>query len=127
MDAAQFRTDFPEFADTAKYTDAAIGIWLTVAGLSLPADRWGALLDIGTELFVAHHLVIGVGNQKASANGGVPGQTGGAVASESVDKVSISYDTGASTIEGGDFWNSSTYGIQFLRMARMAGAGGIQL
>jgi hypothetical protein len=126
MDAAQFRTDFPEFADTSKYADAQVDMWLTVAGLSLPTDRWGALLDLGTELFIAHHLVIGARDAKASSNG-IPGQTGGAMASKSVDKVSISYDTTASTIEGGDFWNSSTYGIRFLRLARMMGAGGVQL
>lgn len=127
MDAAQFRTDFPEFASETTYPNATIALWLNVASLSLPADRWGTLLDIGTELFVAHHLVVGARDAKAAAGGGIPGQTGGALASKSVDKVSVSYDTGASTIEGGDFWNSSTYGIQFLRMARMAGAGGIQL
>ncbi|WP_414655874.1 DUF4054 domain-containing protein, partial [Frateuria sp.] len=43
MDAAQFRTDFPEFSDTTKYPDSAITMWLTVAGLSLPSDRWGSL------------------------------------------------------------------------------------
>lgn len=127
MDAAQFRTDFPEFSDTSKYTDSAINMWLTVAGLSLPSDRWGSLLDLGTELFIAHHLVIGARDQAASTNGGVPGAVQGPVASKSVDKVSVSYDTGATTIEKGDFWNSTTYGIRFLRMAHMAGAGGIQL
>lgn len=127
MDAAQFRTDFPEFADAAIYPDATVNLWLGVAGISLPADRWGALLDLGTELFIAHHLAVGAGNTKAAAAGGIPGSAGGVISSKSVDKVSVSYDTGAGTLEGGDFWNRTTYGIEFLRYARMMGAGGIQL
>ncbi|UGB46994.1 DUF4054 domain-containing protein [Frateuria edaphi] len=127
MDAAQFRTDFPEFTSESTYPNATIALWLNVASLSLPADRWGTLLDIGTELFVAHHLATGARDQATAANGGVPGSVQGPVASKSVDKVSVSYDTGAMAIEGGDFWNGSRYGIEFLRMARMAGAGGIQL
>lgn len=127
MDATQFRTDFPEFADTTAYPDATVNLWLGVAQTTLPADRWGALLDLGTELFIAHHLAIGAGNKKAAAAGGIPGAAGGVIASKSVDKVSVSYDTTAGTIEGGDFWNRTTYGIEFLRYARMMGAGGIQL
>lgn len=127
MDATQFRTDFPEFSDTNAYPDATVNLWLGVAQVTLPADRWGALLDLGTELFIAHHLAVGAGNKKAAAAGGIPGSAGGVVSSKSVDKVSVSYDTGAGTLEGGDFWNRTTYGIEFLRYARMMGAGGIQL
>ncbi|QEE24583.1 DUF4054 domain-containing protein [Rhodanobacter glycinis] len=127
MDAAQFRTDFPEFADAAIYPDATVNLWLGVAQVTLSADRWGALLDLGTELFIAHHLAVGAGNTKAAAAGGIPGSAGGVVSSKSVDKVSVSYDTAAGTLEGGDFWNRTTYGIEFLRYARMMGAGGIQL
>lgn len=127
MDATQFRTDFPEFASTSTYPDSTVNLWLGVAQTTLPTDRWGTLIDLGTELFIAHHLVIGARNVKASANGGAPGATSGALASKSVDKVTMSYDTANGTIEGGDFWNSTSYGIQFLRYARMMGAGGVQL
>lgn len=127
MDVTQFRTDFPEFASTDVYPDPTVNLWLGVAQATLPADRWGALLDLGTELFIAHHLAIGAANAKAAAAGGIPGSTGGVVSAKSVDKVSVNYDTTAGTIEGGDFWNRTTYGIEFLRYARMMGTGGMQL
>ena len=127
MDAAQFRTDFPEFTSTTVYPDSTVNLWLGVAQVTLPSDRWGALLDLGTELFIAHHLSIGAANAKAAAANGIPGSTGGVISAKSVDKVSVNYDTAAGTIEGGDFWNRTTYGIEFLRYARMMGSGGIQL
>lgn len=127
MDADQFRNDFPEFADTTKYPDAVVSLWLSVGVLSLPVDRWDTLYNIGLELFTAHHLVIASKNTGAAGAGGALGSVQGPVASKSVDKVSVSYDAGAVSLTDGGFWNMTAYGIQFLQMARMIGAGGIQL
>ncbi|MGG6461403.1 DUF4054 domain-containing protein [Solilutibacter silvestris] len=120
---AQFRTDFPAFSDTTKWPDPMVQFWITQAGLSLNEDRWGALLPLGTELFVAHNLVVSAGDATATT----PGAIKGPASSKSVDKVSVSYDIASITIADGDFWNMSRFGIQFLRYARMMGAGGIQL
>lgn len=125
--ASSFRTAFPEFADTGTYSDATIGAWISAAANLLSADRWGSILDLGTELFVAHNLVLGARDRKAAANGGVGGSSSGVVASKSVDKVSVSYDTGAGTLEGGGAWNLTTYGVRYLQLARMVGAGGMQI
>lgn len=127
VDADQFRTDFPEFADTTQYPDAVVNLWLSVGVLSLPVDRWDTLYNIGLELFTAHHLTIASKNTGAASAGGVPGSVQGPIASKSVDKVSVSYDAGAVSLTDGGFWNMTSYGIQFLQMARMIGAGGIQL
>lgn len=124
---AQLRTDFPEFADGSVYPDPTVNFWLGVAAITLPADRWDTLLGIGTELFTAHHLVVSAGAAEDNAIGSTPGEVTGPTASKSVDKVSVSYDTGALALENGGFWNLSVYGIQFLQFARMVGAGGIQL
>ena len=127
MDATQFRQDFPEFADTTKYPDSSVNLWLTLAGKTLAEDRWCDYLDIGTELFVAHNLALAAVNQLFASVGGAPGQIKGPVTSKSVDKVSVGYDSGAVALQDGGFFNLTTYGIQFLQYARMVGTGGIQL
>lgn len=122
-----FRQAFPEFVDPAAYTDAAMNFWAGIAGKLLPADRWDDMLDSATQLFVAHHLVVGVRNQMTADAGGVPGEVKGVLASKTVDKVSMSYDTKSVGLEDAGFWNASIYGVRFLQLARMFGAGGIQL
>ncbi|WP_288074666.1 DUF4054 domain-containing protein [Pseudomonas sp.] len=127
MDAATFRQDFPEFSDTTKYPTSSIDTWLMMAGLLLPPDRWEDLLDRGTGLYVAHHLVLAALDQEAAAAGATPGQVKGVQTSKAVDKVSVGYDTAAVTLQDGGFFNMTRYGVQFLQLARMVGAGGIQL
>lgn len=117
MTSAEFLALYPQF-DAA--TDAQINAWLALSAKMLPEDRWADLLDHGTGLFVAHYLTVGA---KAATSGAVQMP----VSSKSVDKVSVSYDTTAALIEGGGHWNSTAYGVQFIQLARMVGAGGAQL
>ncbi|KAF1069148.1 MAG: hypothetical protein GAK45_01169 [Pseudomonas citronellolis] len=127
MDAAKFRQDFSEFVDPDKYPDSVVNFWLSLASVTLPADRWCDYLDAGIELFTAHNLALAAGNQATAAVGGTPGQVKGPLTAKAVDKVSAGYDSGAATLEDGGFFNLTTYGIQFLQLARMIGSGGIQL
>lgn len=124
---ASFRSAFPEFADATVYTDASVQMWLSASVSLLSPERWGDLLDLGTSLFVAHNIVLGAMNARAASKGGSPGSGGGVTASKAVDKVSVSYDTGAATIEGAASWNLTTYGTRYLQLARMVGAGGLQI
>ncbi len=124
---AQFRQDFPEFANVGTFPDSAVNLWLAVAGRLLPSLRWQDNLDLGTELFTAHHLVLSARDQAAAAVGGIPGEVKGPVASKAVDKVSVSYDTGSVSLTDAGFWNMTSYGIRFLTLGRYMGAGGIQL
>lgn len=127
MTPDQFRQDFPEFADTTRYPDSLVTLWLTVGSSLVNADRWGELTNIGIELVTAHHLVLAARDQQAAAGSGVPGQASGPQSSKSIDKVSVSYDTGAASIADAGFWNMSTYGQRFLGLSRLMGAGGMQL
>jgi hypothetical protein len=124
---AQFRAAFPEFASTANYPDAQVQFWLDVAAKLLNVDRWYDLFDQGAMLFSAHHLVIARRDQLAGSSGGMPGAIQGAVASKSVDKVSVSYQNDSSLYQDAGFWNLTSYGLQYWNLVRMVGAGGIQL
>jgi hypothetical protein len=127
MDAATFRTDFPEFADTTLYPDSRVNFYLGLGAKLLPACRWGDLLDFGLELYTAHYLVIATRNQDAAAAGGVPGAVTGVATSKAVDKVSVSYDTTSVLNADAGFWNMTTYGVEFYQLMMTVGAGGVQL
>ena len=124
---AQFRQDYPEFASTAQYTPSAVAYWLNLAYAMLNTRRWGNQLDVAAELFAAHNLTLEVRAQAESKNGGIPGQQVGPVNSKSVDKVSIGYDTGSGIEADAGHWNLSIYGTRFIRLAKMFGAGPIQI
>jgi hypothetical protein len=122
---AQFRIDYPEFSDNVAYPDSAVTYFLNLAYALLNGDRWGAQLDIGAELFVAHNLAIEKRAQLEAANGEVPGTTTGPVASKSVDKVSISFDVGSAVQANAGHWNLTIYGTRFARLIRLFGASPI--
>lgn len=123
---AQLRSDFPEFANVTTYPDSLVNTWLTVAASLVNASRWMELTNIGIELVTAHHLVLSARDQMAATVGGVPGVMTGPTSAKAIDKVSTSYDTGAATLENAGFWALSSYGVRFLTLARMMGAGGYQ-
>lgn len=124
---ASFLVDYPEFGNSTKYPTSAIQYWITVAGNLLDTCRWGSMLDIGTELYVAHNLVLEGQAQAAGASGGTPGQNSGPIASKSVAAVSASFDTGSASIEGAGNFNLTTYGTRFYQLVRLIGAGGAQI
>ena len=81
----------------------------------------------GVSLYTAHELVIAAQNVKAGQNGGVPGTSGGIPVDKTVGSVSVSYDAQSTTEKDAGWWNKTTYGQQFIRLARLFGAGAIQL
>jgi len=125
---ASFRGDLPEFTDPQVYPNAMINRYITLGVAFQNSFRWDpAIIDYGTELFVAHNCVLDARNSAASAAGGIPGTVQGVQASKGVDRVNVTYDTAAVTLENGSFWNMTTYGIRFLQLARQYGSGGLQV
>lgn len=119
MNIAQFRLDFPLFADTTKYPDAMVTFWGNIAEKQIIEDRWGDIYTQAVELYTAHSLVL--------ATDAKIGKTTGLQNSKAVGDVSVGYDT-TSTIElNAGHWNLTIYGRQFIRLARMYGAGCVQL
>ena len=127
MTPAQFVADFPEFANATTYPVSTIQFWINVAGQLLNPSAWGSLLSYGTELFVAHNLVLSQQAVASAVSGGLPGSGSGITASKSIDKVSVSYDVSAGTIAGAGSFNLTNYGTRYMQLANMAGMGGIQV
>lgn len=123
-----FRTAFPPFCDTTRYPEDQIAFRLNLADVLLSEKITGKdLFPYFVELFVAHYMVLWAADSRAMAVGGAGGASGGVASSKSVDKVSFSYDTGATLNPDAGFWNNTRYGAEFWQLIMMFGAGGIQL
>ena len=124
---AQFRLDFPEFSDNAVYPNSMIQFWITYAPKLLNPNRWQDLMDLGTELLVAHAVSLAGKNLAVAAAGGTPGQSSGPLQQKTVGQVSASYDTLAGTEPGAGWYNLTSYGVQLYGMMQTVGMGGMQL
>lgn len=122
-----FRAAFPEFADEVTYSEGVITYWYDVAVGQMAVERWGNMLAHGINLFVAHNISIQAANARVVAMGGFPGQDFGKVTSKSAGSVSASMDTQSVIIQDGGDYNLTTYGIQFLRLAKIRGIGGLYI
>lgn len=127
LDVAKFRNDFPEFADAARYTPTSINFWAGIGEKVVSQDRWGDLYNQGLELFTAHNIVLAAGNKTAAATGAVPGQANGVVSAKKVGDVGINYDNTTALELNAGHWNQTTYGRQYIRLARLLGQGCYQL
>ena len=127
MDIALFRTDFPEFADSVRFPDSAITFWSGLGEQLISEDRFGDMRTQAVELFTAHNIVLAAGNVAASAAGGLPGGSGGPVASKAVGSVNVSYDNASVMLPNAGHWNQTTYGRQYIQLVRLLGNGCYQL
>ncbi len=124
--AASFRTNFPAFASTTDYPDAMINFWLDLGGRLLDQNRWGDLYDYGEQLFMAHNLSL----ERGVALGGTkqaPGQVNGPQTAGAVDKVSYSRNPGLVMDPKNGHWNLTIYGLRYIQLVKMIGAGPIQV
>lgn len=123
----QFRTDFPQFANSTLYPDTQVQFRLNLADIQLDQNRLGRLFPYLVELFVAHYLTLQVGDNRSAATGRAGGSSSGILSSKSVDKVSMSYDNSSTLNPAAGFWNNTRYGAEFWQTICMFGAGGRQL
>ncbi len=122
-----FRQSFKEFANAETYPPDDVALWLDIAYKMLNASRWGNILDLGAQLFAAHNLALEARAKKEAENGAPPGGNVGPITSKSVDKVSVSYDTASGIEPDAGHWNLTIFGTRFIKMARMMGAGPVQV
>lgn len=127
FDISAFRSSFPEFADTTKYPNSAVTFWSNLAAKLVLESVWGTCWTEGMSLYVAHELALSAQSLKTSTVGGTPGTFGGVANSKTVGGATISYDSTATSEKDAGWWNLTNYGKQFIRLARIFGAGCIQL
>ncbi|HAM4388320.1 TPA: recombinase family protein [Escherichia coli] len=85
---SDFRRDFPQFADPAKYSEAQIQFRLNLADELLSENVTGKkLFPYFAGLFVAHYMTLWAADSRAMLAGGSGGSTNGVQSSKSVDKV----------------------------------------
>jgi len=133
--------DFPVF-DTSTETDTdlvsvdpnSILFWATVAFAMLNAQRWTAdgdpntvVYNLGLEMFTLHHVTLDILAARDMDMAGVPGVATGVVAGKSAGDVAISYSPQATIELDAGHWNYTSWGSRFIRLARMMGAGPLQV
>jgi len=126
---AQFREDFPEFANATTYLPSTLNYWLAVASFLLRPERFvdPNILYLATELFAAHNMVLEAQAQSSAQAGGWPGISKGAISAEGAGDVNLSYDVPDTLEEGAGNYNLTTYGTRFYRLLQLAGMGPIQV
>lgn len=124
---ASFRGHFPAFNDGDRFPNPVVDYWVGIGVNLVNAARWGNLTDSGVELFVAHNLTLERRAMDEADRGGIPGISQGPINNKSVDKVSVGYDTSSAAELDAGHWNLTIYGVRFVRLARMMGAGGLQV
>lgn len=132
----QFLQDFPEFMASGlgsenpqpSFPVSSFNFNLNLAKLLIdPSNRAASLANPLTELFLAHHLVLEMLSSRDMNANGVPGIAKGPIAGKSAGDVSVAYVPGATLELDAGHWNYTNYGQRFIRLARMVGAGPIQL
>lgn len=127
MDINAFRTEFPEFNDKVAYPDTMVSFWAAFAEKLVLKSVWCNMWENGVKLYVAHEITLAAQNVKASKVGGTPGVSGGIANNKTVGSVTVGYDSNTTTEKDAGYWNLTNYGKQFIRLARLFGAGAIQL
>lgn len=94
----------------------------------VPTSPPTTVTDFALEMWTAHQIVIEKQAVDAAKTGGDPGTSRvGLVTSKSVNNVSISYDVSAVTTANAGYYNQTIYGMRFIQLARLRGAGPIQI
>lgn len=127
FDIGKFRVNFPEFADKTVYLDSQVTFWSTLGAKLIRECVWTTCWQEGMSLYVAHEITLASQNAKISGAGGMPGTSGGVPNNKTVGSASVGFDSQATSEKDAGYWNLTNYGKQFIRLARIFGAGAVQL
>lgn len=128
LTSAQFRELIPAFQDSSVYPDETLNMNLTLSASMLDPARWADWRPLGMAYMVAHFLALDERENRVAKRGGVPGTGGiGIMSSKSIGSVSASFDVQAGTETDAGHWNMTSYGRRYIHMARLVGAGGVQI
>lgn len=127
MDKEAFRCNFPEFTDESAYPDSLLDFWAVVAEGIVDDCRWGDMRDNALGLVLAHYVSLAIADQQAAIKGAIPGTNNGAVTQKKVGEASVSYDAINNSESGAGQWNKTTYGVRYISLTKLIGAGCVQL
>lgn len=125
----EFLAFYPQF--TGKVPDIVLEAYIGMANACLSIERWNEQWQVGMSLYVAHFITLyltTMDDPTAPASKVIAASKGamGIPASKSVGDVSISYDYSyLSTVSSWSSWLTTTYGQQFVTLAKLMGKGGM--
>jgi|AntRauTorckE6833_2_1112554.scaffolds.fasta_scaffold154254_2 hypothetical protein len=114
VDTDTFKTRFPEFFET---DDERVQLFIGDAVAELSESAWGTRYDVGICYLAAHLLAIGIATELGDPSGLSPLASGGA------DGLSASFAKSAYTNTSQEYWQSTSYGKEFMRLKRTLFAG----
>lgn len=120
MNWAAFIAMFPEFTNSANGS-ALFDIWYAVAQTFVNINRWGAAANPGLGLATAHFITLALNNAVQAGSGT------GLVNSQAAGPMNVSYDTENTAVKDFENWNATSYGQQYAMLAKMMGAGALQI
>lgn len=123
-----FRLQFPSFKNPLIYTERQVQFYIDMATKLLRPERWHDMLKEGYALFTAHFLAMDrIASTQPGGASGIPGAAVGIINSGTVDKVTFGKEVQSVMEDGAGHWNMTTYGLQYIRFARMFGMGPVQV
>lgn len=112
---ANFKTRFPEYTSVA---DERIQLFLDDAIAELCESAWGDRYETAVYYLAAHFLALALATEAGNPSGLSP------VTSAGADGLSTSFGRFTYTSVSQAYWESTSYGREFMRMKRTAFAGG---
>ena len=126
---------FPQFRGPitrGEIPESVLNFYIKLANNSLSYSRWGDQWEMGMTLFVAHYItlysqaIVGLDVNSPIQQVVSNSLAQGLVASKSVGSLSKSYDYNSinDDFAGDGTWKLTTFGQQFVTIARLMGKGG---
>jgi hypothetical protein len=113
---ADFKIRYPEFSEV---DDSRVQFMLDDAALEVSETRWDTLYEKGSMALAAHLLSISQSNSEDDDSGGEEGN----LTSKSIGDVSYSFAKATSESSSDDWYLSTSYGAEYLRLKKRVGMG----
>lgn len=111
---ASFKIRFPEFEPIP---DIRVEMFIDDAVLELSESSWGDRYDVGVYYLAAHLLAMGSETAAGNPSGIVP------ISGGSADGLSTTFSRSPSTSMTQEYWQSTSYGREYMRLKRTLFAG----
>ena len=113
LDLAAFRARFPEYSDDTVYTDPYVQVFIDDALEDVNKTKFKeTIADRITAYLAAHYLTIGELTKNGNAGSTAP------VSSHAVGEVSVSYAVNNAEKGSDAYFNSTSYGQQYMTLLR---------